>query len=1428
MRHQFNPQTGIDVELEYDTRINFALQQNDVPMIKALRIHNRGDAMVEDVKVKIWGEPGLASTWERQLSQIAPESTYNIDAVDLIFSPDYLIQQSERQSGLLWIQISWGENVLCKQSYPYELLAYNEWSGIQSLPEILAAFVMPNHPIIEKMLIQVRERLNVLTGESALSAYQSNDARRARQMAQAVYQTMQDWELTYIAPPASFEQLGQKIRTPDQIFDTRMGTCLDLAVLAAACLEQMGLHPLIALIRGHAFAGVWLNNATFPDSCIDELVRIRKRADLDEILVFETTDVTHRPPVDFDQAVNHAKRYLYDDENFIYAIDIRAARIRRIRPISARLSQNQYVLAENQIQQEHAEPPKTSLQASITMDEISTPSVGTMIDESSVETFEMMDEHPAGKKIPDRIERWKKKLLDLSLRNRLINFRETKKSFPIVCSNLSALEDALSNGKAFQILALPDAMRMDDPRDAALYHRRTGDDATETFLQDQLKSGYVYTPLTNEELERRLIQIYREARIILEEGGTNTLYLALGFLRWFESPSSDLPRSAPLILLPLELVRNSVREGFRMRLADDEARINVTLLQKLETEFGLAIPRLDPLPSDDSGIDIPKIVRIFREKVVDIHRWEVLEIAFVGHFSFNKYLMWVDLEEHLDDLMENPVVRHMATNPEQSYNDGIPFPDADRLDELRTPSQTYCPVDADSSQLSAVFAANDGKSFILEGPPGTGKSQTITNLIAHCLAEGKRVLFVSEKMAALDVVYHRLCEVGLGPFCLELHSNKIQKRRVLAQLEEALTVTPTVCPKEWSRETNRLNTLRNDLNEFIKTIGAPREFGQSVFHGLSKLIKYRDTAFVSLNFDENTQFSEEQFLDLNETFRQWLTAARSVGIVAEHPWRAANLDAWRPSLELEISSLADAMMKQIEVFEKTMQPCADELRYPELQWSQNDVDTIVTLAQLLLQPIIPQKFLLETSQWDVIQSQINAWIEIGIHRDSLRAKFFTQFREEVLKQDLDILRDLLQQSLVSYPPFSWFRAWKAARALKPFAKQQKLPAKHELLDFVELAQMVNAEQKKLDQAESDAQRYFGQVWKQGEADWTQIKNITDWTNSFRALYSRIPADDVEQIKQIKQRWIALAIDVRETTSKDSRRGKAFQRLCEINAQWKELQRQLEEKLQLDPVKAWGEKDAHAYFPAITNTLNGWICHPQLLIDWCNYIRGRKSANELLLTTLFVNYESGSIAPEQLPAVFEHSFYRWWIHRLFEKEELLRDFFSAAHNQKINTFQKLDRRVIEMTQAVLWSTLSDKIPHPDAEVSANSEVGILRREIKKKNRHMSIRRLCRQLKNLLPVIKPCFLMSPLSAAQFLGGDTIKFDVVVFDEASQIPVWDAIGAIARGKQVIVVGDSKQLPPTNFFQKVEEEEFFDEEEIIDLESNRSASGSEKKERK
>ncbi len=464
-----------------------------------------------------------------------------------------------------------------------------------------------------------------------------------------------------------------------------------------------------------------------------------------------------------------------DGEGFSFALDVRAARKARFRPLPVRVAVEAYAPSDlpTELPVAAAAPPPLPPPFPVPSP---APSAGPeALSPAKVEA------------VRTRLDTWKRRLLDLSLRNRLLNFTDTKKTLRILTNDVAAFEDALASGKAFRVLARPPASDPQaDPRDPARVRERTGEDALASLVASELAAGRLYADVPEADLEGRLIDLHRAARLSFDEGGANILHVAIGFVRWFESRSSEQARMAPILLLPLAIERPSVAQGFRLSLADEDPQLNETLLQKLEHDFGVDTKGLRDLPDDAAGLDVNGLLRRFREALRDVPRWEVVSEVRVGLFTFTKFLMWKDLDERSERLLQSPVVSHLVRKPGTAFEPGAVFPAASRLDAERRVAATYCPLDADSSQLAAVFAAADGRTFVLEGPPGTGKSQTIANLIAQTLSEGRTVLFVSEKMAALQVVYERLRKVGLAPFCLELHSSKAKKLDIVRQLGAAL------------------------------------------------------------------------------------------------------------------------------------------------------------------------------------------------------------------------------------------------------------------------------------------------------------------------------------------------------------------------------------------------------------------------------------------------------------------------------------------------------------------------------------------------------------------------------------------------------------------------------------------------------------------
>jgi very-short-patch-repair endonuclease len=982
MNHEEGTQK-VTLELDYDRTVNYAMQQNDVPVVKALRILNGTDSTLRDLVIRITTEPVFATPWESRVTSIKPNESYNLGVIDLPLSHDFLAGFTERVAGTLLIEVLQSTTVLSTTIQRIDVLAYDEWNGLQSIPEILAAFVTPNHPVVESLLSDAAGILGTWTGNSAISGYQSHDSQRAAYTTAAIYTAIQQRNIRYINPPASFEETGQKIRLPDRILESRLATCLDLTVLSASCMEQAGLHPLIVITAGHAFVGVWFEDETFADVATDDLLRLRKRVELGQITLFETTLLTSEPVVPFEQAVKEALKHLEKEADFRYVLDIRRARKSRIRPLPLRIELSTAVSAAEEIESDPIDALKINL-----------PTFDTLPEKQP----EVVVETPA-----TRLDRWKRKLLDLTLNNRQLNFRESKKNLPILCPDLGSLEDALADGKTFKIFPRIEDLGESDSRNADVHRSRTGKESLNEMLREELLARRIHANVSDAEISKRLLEIYREAKLSIEENGANTLYLALGFLAWYETATSPKQRLAPIILIPLEIERRSVQEGFSIKMGDDEPMVNVTLLAHLAADFELTIPGLDPIPMDDHGIDVALILRKFREAIVDIDRWEVLETVFIGHFSFAKFLMWRDLEVRSDDLQKNAIVRHLIHTPSEAYPDDGVFPDPDRLDETHSLEETFCPLSSDSSQLAAIHASAAGKSFVLHGPPGTGKSQTITNIIAHNLALGKTVLFVSEKRAALEVVHRRLTESGLGPFCLELHSNKSHKKGVLKQLEQSIDAHVRHSSEEWLEQAQKLAVTRKELNDFVSALHAVRESGESVFHGISQLIGHRDIPLIKLQWPSVAHIDRQKLNNMREVVRQLQLAGAQIGHPATSAWANTACDEWSPEFRSNVEQNLRELITTVNSLSETAFVISPMLGVRRDGWSRDEFKNLVLITDALITcPSMPAAFLV-SQDWGQLKGTIQRLVPHGIHRDNIRNILLSRYGEGILALDLDDL-----------------------------------------------------------------------------------------------------------------------------------------------------------------------------------------------------------------------------------------------------------------------------------------------------------------------------------------------------------------------------------------------------------------------------------------
>lgn len=1376
----------ITCDWTYSETINYAMQQNHVPVVRRIALTNVTGEDLHHVTVKLTAEPDFAFEWSKTYDVLPAGHPADLGTIDVHMSASYLGGLSERVSGTLTLTVMQGETPLLQERQQIAVLAFDEWNGLAVLPELAAAFVTPNHPQVVQIVREAADIMGKWSGNPSFTAYQSKDPNRVRMQAAAIYAALQNRGISYNVAPPSFEKIGQRVRLPEAVFAQRMGNCLDLSLLYAACMEAVGLHPLLIFTEGHAFAGVWLVEETFSESVQDDISLLTKRiaSGVNEICVIESTAFVQGTAANFDDAVLRAESKLQNPDQFDCVVDVRRARGGSIRPLPLRTATPEGWEIEAPL------PEAESSAAPLSIDVLAKPE-----DAESIPIT--------------RQKLWERRLLDLSLRNTLLNFRLTKASVSLLTVQLGELEDALAQREEFTLLAKP-ADWQDGTRSANLYQSISGSHPLAELLREELKRKRLRADLNEAELDKRLVHLYRSSRSSLEENGANTLYLALGLLKWYETPVSELPRYAPLVLIPVDLLKKSSRLGYVVRSRDEEPQINITLLEMLRQDFGIQIGGLDPLPRDENGVDLKGIFAVFRHALMQMSRWDVEESAYLGLFSFGQFVMWNDIRTRSDALAENAIVASLMEGKllwrQEEAGEETP------LDEDH-PGRCTVPVSADSSQLAAIRAAAGGQSFVLHGPPGTGKSQTITNMIASALAGGKRVLFVAEKMAALTVVQKRLAQIGLGPFCLELHSNKSTKKAVLGQLSAAMEAQRVQTPEAWSVQAERLAGLRSELNGYASALHRRYQFGFSLFEAIAH---YEQTGpgDDSVRFDSAAieTLTPHKLAVWRDLASQIQAAGRQCGGPAGHPLREARCTAYSQTLKDELERLLQRYLAELQACQDALDEAARLFHTGAASLSARDMKMLVRLCEMMLQVPDVKPALLGAANLEETAARIRAAAEQGKRRDEIRQTVCATFTPKAVRFDAELaLSEWTKAELQWFLP-KWTGQNRVLKLMKGMALPGKTLSKIRVKALLGDIIRWQEEERKLKEAGESAAPLLGTtLWNEEQGEWDVIIKACDWVIQLDGLLAAWHGSP-EAALQARSRIGGMIENGRSAFLAHSG---VLERASALHKQIDALERELLAQLHAEREELAAAAGAESWYSFMGHKTGAWAMSLDALRDWCAWRRVREQAETEGLLPLLLPYERGELANEALIPAFERGLYKACANFILAADERLGTFSGTLFEESMMRFAETDRRFGELTRQEIAARLSSKVPHMTQEAAQSSEAGILQRAIRSGGRGVSIRKLFEQIPNLLPRLTPCMLMSPISVAQYLDPAGAKFDLVIFDEASQVPTAWAVGALARGRQAVIVGDPKQLPPTSFFSKTNDEDGEEETAVQDMES-------------
>ncbi|HUF81809.1 MAG TPA: ATP-binding protein, partial [Burkholderiales bacterium] len=691
--------------------------------------------------------------------------------------------------------------------------------------------------------------------------------------------------------------------------------------------------------------------------------------------------------------------------------------------------------------------------------------------------------------------------------------------------------------------------------------------------------------------------------------------------------------------------------------------------------------------------------------------------------------------------------------------------------------------------------------YALEGPPGTGKSQTITNLIAHFLAHGKTVLFVSEKMAALDVVHRRLQAIGLGPFCLELHSAKARKVEVLAQLRASMDISKRHAETDWKREAERLGMLRGELNALVRALHRRHGNGLTVRAATDTAIRHRQWTAAPMPWRDPDQHDERALDDMRELARSMQAVVGELGALASHPLSLVRQTEWTHAWEARLLDEAEALDIAAARMQETAAAIAPALGLSLDAPSSAFLDATDALIEVILEaPQVP-KGVAGVAAEATMRARLQILRSHGERRQIEWSRLSDRCLPDIARANGEQLAQEWAAACLTWWPRRWFAQRGVTARIASYTRDHKRPRPEDISELLSALRALNVEDQALQSSEADALAWLDTEYRGAETDWAAVERYEAWGQRLETAIGRFAGERDAGLST------ALGATVR-TLVTDQRAllltGAALSmRLAAFRDAWSALRRVLESVAGLSCAgnMLGGEPETAALPSRLRAAMARWNASRRSLNLWCRWRKLREQAVATGLEAVLARLEDGRVAAHDIVAFAEYSYQTWWLKAVVDSEPVLRNFASADHNRKIHEFRKSDERFQKLTEEYVIAVLAGKVPRAQAGQKPDPQMALLLRELAKQRAHLPVRKLVQGIPALLPRLKPCLLMSPLSVAQYLDPSHSSFDVVVFDEASQIPVWDAVGAIARGKQLVVVGDPKQLPPTSFFSRADD---------------------------
>ncbi len=1252
-----------------------------------------------------------------------------------VFSPVFLAENDEMRTVTVRVTVKHEGKAVAAASCEVSVLPFDWWEGLSGNAERIAAFVRPRLSDVSVLLADAGKRLRKWKADAEFYGYAGTDKNAVRQIVAAVYAAVKavgvgwDGPIDLSAPAAAARE--------GSVLKDRMATPFELALLAAACLEAAHLHPVIAVGRGVA-VGVWLYDSCFLEPVTDDADLVEKYVSdgINNLSFFDADDLFVEKNTPYTPSENHFKAKL--KEGFYeYFVDVRRCRMGGIGvcPMRGKGIKGYEIYREEG--EEGAPAPIPVFQ-----------------------DLKLEGKQPKNKQ-------WERRLLDLTSKNALLCFAG-KNALHLSSADCDALYAVLTARGSMKLRA--------GVRETGFGAELSPQQKSLIALEQQ--KGVLRALEDAKGIAEVAVKLMRRNREAVEETGAKLLYLALGFLRYV-SKEDGQPKYAPLVLAPVGLARAKGNEDFSVTDAKEGYFVNATLLEFLKQEFNIDIRGLG---GDVSALKISEIFAMVRAETASMKGWGVAEDVYLSAFSFQNFLLWNDIRSHIGELKKNANVAALLSGRAEKRE----FPAADEEDSA-DPEAVLAPLPMDSSQFSAVALSDTGASFVLHGPPGTGKSQTITNIIANALAKGRRVLFVAEKKAALDVVKKRLDGIGIGDFCLELHSNKTDKADVLRRMEETLSLAGKGEEVSFGERTHELVALREELKEPVAALHRKRRLGISVYRAVLEYLKNKNAPdILDIESSFYDSLTEEKLSRCKQMILNAAAAAKECGGVFNSPFENVNLAEYSRELRDRVFCACEVVLTEIRHLRAFLALFLEFYRQRVSTLTRKKLLSLCDLARNLSCGMYAKYFA------GADEEQFYIFYNANRRLDTCLSYYYRHFRTLVDLDDCKAVGEFLEKG----------GDWKLSRQARGLVKKLSRAAispldEEDVPKFLETLIEIDGAVRRITSSKL-------------------AKSFTD--RAGRIVYKK-RTEYLRELYALHELCASVFLDYNPD---------AFNGMCIRAANGYTM-----------PVLEGYLKAAESYFAAeesflrITNAdrekirgedvldyfsqkASALIDNVDMLPNWCMYRATAAELAKMGLTFITDALESGRLKVENVLAGFEKNVYKNFLEITIPADPALSRMTVGTLEDTVEKFRLAWEEFSKISKDYIRAQLISRLPKAEDEGSLSLELANFTRLAKGNLRGSGLRALFAEIPTLASCVCPCLLMSPITVAQYLKPEADMFDLVIFDEASQMSTAEAVGAIARAKAAIVVGDPKQLPPTAFFRNtyVEEENLENEdlESILD----------------